>query len=123
MSIFFNNVIIEQEIQQTKNNDYSSLLERHPDKVLFYLIIDKNIDHSIPQKKFLVPKTYTFTYFIQKIRKFIHLRKDEGLFYLINNEVPLMSSNVNFIYYKYKNPNGLVYIIIFKETLFGKNIG
>ena len=120
MSIFLNNIIVNQEIQQSKNNDYTELLVKYPDRVLFYVIIDKNISHSITHKKFLVPKTYTFSEFIQKIRRLIHLNREEGLFYFINNEIPLMSSNVNFLYYKYRNPNGLVYIRILRETVFGK---
>ena len=58
---------------------------------------DSNLP-DLDNKKYLVPKDLTIGQFFFIIRKRINLKPEEGLYFFINNQMPLLSATMGSIY-------------------------
>lgn len=111
--IFFQFSLIERQKQSNK------LLNKYPERVPI-VIYTNNSDIIIKKNKYLADKKMSFLKFITIIRKNIdNIKKNDGLFFLINNKIMVMNENMEYIYEKEKNEDGFLYLYIFKEDVFG----
>ena len=73
------------------------LLNKYPNRVPIKVNVCKQIQ-PIEKTQFLVPKNYTVSRFMLILRNKITLNKEQGLFLLINNELPPTSELLGNIY-------------------------
>lgn len=70
--------------------------------------------------KYLVPDDITFAQFQLAVRKNLpELKKEQSLFFLINNSMVNNSSLMNSIYNQYKSNDQFLYIQVCTENVFG----
>lgn len=77
-------------------------------------------DIPTPDKfKYLVPNIQ-LSNFIFIIRRKLKVKEHTGLFFLINNSViPLASELMHVLYEKYKDADGFLYLTVTSESVFG----
>jgi len=124
----YNTITLAQNYIRFKNsyNFKERLIEnnrikiKHPDKIP--IICEKILGQNIPdidKHKYLVPPEMTIGNFMCVIRKRIQVEKYDALFLFVENSIPSNSSTIGDIYYKYKDPDGFLYICYSKENTFG----
>ncbi len=99
----------------------SRVISKYPDRVpiICEKSSHKNLE-DIDKKKYLVPSDLTMGQFVYVIRKRLKLKAEESLFLFINNSVLASTSEIiGDAYYKYKDPDGFLYINYAKENVFG----
>jgi GABA(A) receptor-associated protein len=107
-----NNLSFEERLAMSKN-----ILERHPDRIP---IIVNSGDFVMDKYKFLSPNNINIYQLLASIRKSIQkIKPHEGIFIFINNSIPNNTSLISEIYKEHKSPDGLLYITITKESVFG----
>ncbi len=93
-----------------------NLLEKYPDFVP--VMIESDLE--ISKKKYLIRKSNTLGQVIMHVRKNITgIREEEALFFLINNTMIPISSNISVIYDEHKKDDFILYINVCKENTFG----
>lgn len=123
MRRYIGNIINTRKIQESKEKCFDSIIQKYPDKVLVYVTLDTTLEGKLPKDKFLVPKDVTFGDFCVNLKKYITLGSAEGLCYFIGdneNVIPRMNENINYIYQKHKSSNGVLYLVVCRENVFGK---
>lgn len=97
----------------------NQIITKYEDRVPV-IIEGNNNKLIIEKKKFLVPKSHTMSNFIHEVRKFINIESDQGLYLMLQNGIgPKITETIETIYYKYKNEDGFLYIVICEESIFG----
>jgi hypothetical protein len=121
MQKYIKNVVNSRKLKDSQDKNYDRIIRKYPDKVLLYVHLT-NIESQLPKEKFLVPKDITFGDFCVNIKKYININSKESLTYFVGDEdsiIPRMNENINYLYQKHKNPNGILYVTIIKENTFG----
>jgi GABA(A) receptor-associated protein len=101
-------------------NESIRIIEKYPDRIP--VICEKGLGANNPdiyKNKFLVPLEFNLGNFLVVIRKLIKLQNHEALFLMINGTVPPLIMNFKELYWKYKDPDGHLYITYSKENVFG----
>jgi GABA(A) receptor-associated protein len=112
MKLNINNLSFEDRVALSTN-----IKERHPDRIP---IIIRTTDFVMNKYKFLSPNNITIHQLLLSIRKSIEkLKPHEAVFLFINNSVPNNSSLISEIYNEHKDRDGLLYITLTKESVFG----
>ena len=86
------------------------------------IICERSGETDVPlldKKKYLVPDDLTVAQFIHVIRKRLHLDESKALFLFINNTIPMSSTSMRDVYYRFKNSDGFLYIKYSGENTFG----
>lgn len=74
---------------------------------------------ELDKKKYLVPTDLTVGQFYFLIRKRIHLRSEESIFFFINNTVPPTSSTMGSLYNQHHDEDYFLYIHYSDENVYG----
>lgn len=82
---------------QPSDDIIEKLLNKYPNRVPIKVNVCTKLK-SIEKTQFLVPKNYTVSRFMLVLRNKITLSKEQGLFLLINNELPPTSELLGNIY-------------------------
>lgn len=69
--------------------------------------------------KFLTPDHLTLAGFIDHLRTKNSISSERGLYIFINNKIPQLSSTLVEVYSKEKDEDGMLYITIRDENVFG----
>lgn len=104
-----------------KNKEASYLLSQYPDRIP--IICHPKDYNKITYKhrvKYLVPDSLSFAQFQYVIRKNIQMKKEDALYFFVNNRIiPSSSMSISEIYSKYKNKDNFLYIVYSTENTFG----
>jgi len=76
---------------------------------------------DIDKKKYLVPSDLTVGQFYFLIRKRIHLRPEEALFFFINNAIPPTSATMGSLYQEHHEEDFFLYIAFSDESVYGSD--
>jgi len=74
---------------------------------------------DLDKKKYLVPSDLTVGQFYFLIRKRIHLRPEEALFFFVNNQIPPTSATLSSIYQEHHDEDFFLYIAYSDESVYG----
>lgn len=101
----------------------SNIIKRYPDRCAVIVILDdkiiKNTQSINKIHKYLIPTDMTFGAFSHLIRTKISLDKTHGLFFFIENTLPIMSDTIGKLYTCYKQNDDIMYINTTIENTFG----
>jgi len=71
------------------------------------------------KKKYLVPSDLTVGQFYFLIRKRIHLRPEDALFFFVNNVIPPTSATMGNLYQEHHEEDFFLYIAYSDENVYG----
>ena len=107
---------------EERKNESSRILQKYPDRIP--VIVErsstcKNID-EIDRQKYLVPCDLTMGQFVFIIRKRIKLDASQGLYFYVNKNSLMASSDIiSNVYHNHKDEDGFLYIEYAGESTFG----
>ncbi|XP_017104833.2 gamma-aminobutyric acid receptor-associated protein [Drosophila bipectinata] len=103
-----------------RRNEGDKIRRKYPDRVP--VIVEKAPKTRHPEldkKKYLVPADLTLGQFYFLIRKRIHLRPDDALFFFVNNVIPPTSATMGALYQEHKDKDYFLYISYSDENVYG----
>ena len=104
-----------QRLQESKK-----VLNNYPDKVPVICEKASGLQNcAIKKRKYLVSRDLTIGQFIFIIRNNIQMTKDMGMFLFTNGIIPSSSDTMEYIYNKFKENDGFLYINYAFENTFG----
>jgi len=74
---------------------------------------------DLDKKKYLVPCDLTVSQFYFLIRKRVHLKPEDALFFFIDNIIPSTSETMGALYEKHKEADNFIYISYSEESVYG----
>ncbi|KAH8386914.1 hypothetical protein KR093_003420 [Drosophila rubida] len=74
---------------------------------------------DLDKKKYLVPSDLTVGQFYFLIRKRIHLRPEDALFFFVNNVIPPTSATMGSLYQEHHEEDYFLYIAYSDENVYG----
>lgn len=74
---------------------------------------------DLDKKKYLVPSDLTVGQFYFLIRKRIHLRAEDALFFFVNNVIPPTSATMGLLYQEHHEEDFFLYIAYSDESVYG----
>lgn len=103
------------------NNEVDIIVEKYPKYYPVYIHTNSNLKFT--KNKFLIPKDALFGTLQYSIRKCIEkLKKEEALFYFINNTLINNSKTMSEVFNEFSNGEKYLIINVEKENTFGKLI-
>jgi len=94
--------------------------KKYPDRVP---VIVEKAKHSrlqdLDKKKYLVPCDLTVSQFYFLIRKRVHLKPEDALFFFVNNVIPSTSETMGNLYEEHKEEDNFIYIAYSEESVYG----
>ncbi|XP_058794760.1 gamma-aminobutyric acid receptor-associated protein-like [Phymastichus coffea] len=75
---------------------------------------------DLDKQKYLVPTDLTVGQFYFLIRKRIHLRPEDALFFFVNNTVPATNSTMGALYQEHREEDCFLYIAYSDENVYGE---
>jgi hypothetical protein len=96
------------------------LARKYPDCV-FIKVTTHSKRIQLTKYKFIVPYDLSFGRFLNEIRhkKNMDILPEQTIIGLICDHMPKMTDTMGELYYKYKNDDGLLYISVETESVFG----
>ncbi|KAF3697928.1 Gamma-aminobutyric acid receptor-associated protein GABA(A) receptor-associated protein Precursor [Channa argus] len=92
--------------------------------IYFQVIVEKAPKARIgdlDKKKYLVPSDLTVGQFYFLIRKRIHLRAEDALFFFVNNVIPPTSATMGLLYQEHHEEDFFLYIAYSDESVYGNS--
>jgi len=74
---------------------------------------------NLDKKKYLVPSELSVGQFYFLIRKRIHLRPEDALFFFVNNAIPPNSATMGSLYQEHHEEDFFLYIAYSDENVYG----
>ncbi|XP_010002446.1 PREDICTED: gamma-aminobutyric acid receptor-associated protein-like 1 [Chaetura pelagica] len=90
---------------------------------LLRVIVEKAPKARVPdldKRKYLVPSDLTVGQFYFLIRKRIHLRPEDALFFFVNNTIPPTSATMGQLYEDNHEEDYFLYVAYSDESVYGK---
>ena len=95
----------------------TKLREKHPDRIPIIFIPKKDL--PLLKTKMLIPDNSTIAQVMTIVRKYIELKKCDGIFLFINDIIPTNTETICSLYDKHKTDEGVLEIVVSKESTFG----
>ncbi|KAH8415448.1 hypothetical protein KR215_005186 [Drosophila sulfurigaster] len=118
----------EEHAFEKRRAEGDKIRRKYPDRVpellycLLFVIVEKAPKARIgdlDKKKYLVPSDLTVGQFYFLIRKRIHLRPEDALFFFVNNVIPPTSATMGSLYQEHHEEDYFLYIAYSDENVYG----
>lgn len=110
----------EENSFEKRKAEGEKIRRKYPDRVP--VIVErapKAKIEDIDKKKYLVPSDLTVGQFYFLIRKRIHLRPENALFFFVDNTIPPTSSTMGALYQEHHDEDFFLYIAYSNENVYG----
>uniref|UniRef100_A0A2P2HXB8 Gamma-aminobutyric acid receptor-associated protein-like n=1 Tax=Hirondellea gigas TaxID=1518452 RepID=A0A2P2HXB8_9CRUS len=110
----------EENPFEKRKAEGDKIRKKYPDRVP--VIVERAARSRIAdldKKKYLVPSDLTVGQFYFLIRKRVHLRPEEALFFFVNNVIPPTSATMGTLYQEHKEDDNFLYIAYSDESVYG----
>lgn len=110
----------EEHPFEKRRAEGEKIRKKYPDRVP--VIVEKAPKARIgdlDKKKYLVPSDLTVGQFYFLIRKRIHLRPEDALFFFVNNVIPPTSATMGSLYQEHHEDDFFLYIAYSDESVYG----
>ena len=106
-----------------RRTECDKIRKQFPDKIPIIFEKDPKSDiRDIDKTKYLAPINLTVSQFNMMIRKRIEIQQKTALYLLVNGKKLITGDSLlSEIYYKYRDPDGFLYIAYCSELSWGKN--
>lgn len=123
MSEISNNSFKNKYSFEERKAHSSDVINRYPDRlpIVMQRSVNDKILGDMDKIKYLVPNGITITEFMVILRKRLNVTSGTAIYlYNPDNKVILSGTNsIEYLYYKYKNEDGFLYIDYCGENVFG----
>ncbi|XP_073078933.1 gamma-aminobutyric acid receptor-associated protein-like 1 isoform X1 [Manis javanica] len=105
-----------------RKKEGEKIRKKYPDRVP--VIVEKAPKARVPdldKRKYLVPSDLTVGQFYFLIRKRIHLRPEDALFFFVNNTIPPTSATMGQLYEDNHEEDYFLYVAYSDESVYGKS--
>jgi GABA(A) receptor-associated protein len=111
----------KQHSIEKRKEESSRILSKYENKIPLIVLRDKNSKlPDIDRYKFLAPDDITLGQFIFVVRKRIKIDDTETLFFFVNDNVLVNTSQtMHTIYDSHKDEDGFIYLTYCSENVFG----
>jgi len=112
----------EENSFEKRRAEGEKIRKKHPDRIP--VIVEKAPKcrlQDLDKKKYLVPSDLTVGQFYFLIRKRIHLRPDEALFFFVNNVIPPTAATMGQLYQDHHEEDMFLYIAYSDESVYGND--
>ncbi|XP_012404210.1 gamma-aminobutyric acid receptor-associated protein isoform X1 [Sarcophilus harrisii] len=109
----------EEHPFEKRRSEGEKIRKKYPDRVP--VIVEKAPKARIgdlDKKKYLVPSDLTVGQFYFLIRKRIHLRAEDALFFFVNNVIPPTSATMGQLYQEHHEEDFFLYIAYSDESVY-----
>ncbi|KAG7314988.1 hypothetical protein KOW79_022291 [Hemibagrus wyckioides] len=113
----------EEHPFEKRRSEGEKIRKKYPDRVP--VIVEKAPKARIgdlDKKKYLVPSDLTVGQFYFLIRKRIHLRAEDALFFFVNNVIPPTSATMGLLYQEHHEEDFFLYIAYSDESVYGEDM-
>ncbi|MBN3273056.1 CNEPA phosphatase, partial [Polyodon spathula] len=113
----------EEHPFEKRRSEGEKIRKKYPDRVP--VIVEKAPKARIgdlDKKKYLVPSDLTVGQFYFLIRKRIHLRAEDALFFFVNNVIPPTSATMGLLYQEHHEEDFFLYIAYSDESVYGGGV-
>lgn len=110
----------EEHAFERRRSEGEKIRRKYPDRVP--VIVEKSPKAKIgdlDKKKYLVPSDLTVGQFYFLIRKRIHLRAEDALFFFVNNTIPPTSATMGQLYQEHHEEDFFLYVAYSDESVYG----
>lgn len=110
----------EEHSFEKRKTEGEKIRRKYPDRVP--VIVEKAPKArlgDLDKKKYLVPSDLTVGQFYFLIRKRIHLRPEDALFFFVNNVIPPTSATMGSLYQEHHDEDFFLYIAFSDENVYG----
>jgi len=110
----------EEHPFEKRRAEGEKIRKKYPDRVP--VIVEKAPKARVgdlDKKKYLVPSDLTVGQFYFLIRKRIHLRPEDALFFFVNNVIPPTSATMGSLYQEHHEEDFFLYIAYSDESVYG----
>lgn len=110
----------EEHSFEKRKAEGEKIRRKYPDRVP--VIVEKAAKArlgDLDKKKYLVPSDLTVGQFYFLIRKRIHLRPEDALFFFVNNVIPPTSATMGSLYQEHHDEDFFLYIAFSDENVYG----
>lgn len=104
-----------------RKKEGEKIRKKYPDRVP--VIVEKAPKARVPdldKRKYLVPSDLTVGQFYFLIRKRIHLRPEDALFFFVNNTIPPTSATMGQLYEDNHEEDYFLYVAYSDESVYGE---
>lgn len=111
----------EENSFEKRRAEGEKIRKKYPDRVP--VIVEKSPKarvSDLDKKKYLVPSDLTVGQFYFLIRKRIHLRPEDALFFFVNNVIPPTSTTMGSLYQEHHEEDFFLYIAYSDESVYGE---
>lgn len=111
----------EENTFEKRKAEGEKIRKKYPDRVP--VIVEKSPKARVAdldKKKYLVPSDLTVGQFYFLIRKRIHLRPEDALFFFVNNVIPPTSATMGTLYQDHHEEDYFLYIAYSDESVYGQ---
>jgi len=110
----------EENPFERRKAEGEKIRKKYPDRIP--VIVEKapkSRIRDLDKKKYLVPADLTVGQFYFLIRKRIHLRPEDALFFFVNNQIPPTSATMGQLYQDHHEEDQFLYIAFSEESTYG----
>ncbi len=105
---------------EERQSESRTMCQRYPDRIPIVIEPKDNSTPQIDKRKYMTPRGLTFAQLFYVVRKRMNLKKEQALFFFIENNTLLVQTNtVENVYTKHKNEDGFLYVRYSIENTFG----
>jgi len=112
----------EENPFEKRRAEGEKIRRKYPDRIP--VIVEKAPKsrlRDLDKKKYLVPSDLTVGQFYFLIRKRIHLRPEDALFFFVNNVIPQTMTTMGQLYQDHHEEDLFLYIAYSDESVYGSN--
>lgn len=111
----------EENSFEKRRSEGEKIRKKYPDRVpVIVEKLPKARVSELDKKKYLVPSDLTVGQFYFLIRKRIHLRPEDALFFFVNNVIPPTSTTMGALYQEHHEEDCFLYMAYSDESVYGE---
>jgi GABA(A) receptor-associated protein len=104
---------------EDRKNESEIILNKYPDKIPIIINECSMELRDRVKRKMLLQKDITVGQYLYTLRSKFNIKPEESVLVFVNGSFPTSTTLMNYLYDKYKDKDGFLYVSILKENVFG----
>lgn len=100
-------------------NESQTILKKYPDKIPIIINECSEELRERVKRKMLLQTDMTVSQYIHTLRTKFNIKAEESVLIFVNGTFPTSTTLMSYLYDKYKDKDGFLYVSVLKENVFG----
>lgn len=100
-------------------NESQTILKKYPDKIPVIINECSEELRDRVKRKMLLQTDMTVSQYLHSLRTKFSIKPEESVLIFVNGNLPTSTTLMSYLYDKYKDKDGFLYISVLKENVFG----